>query len=151
MWVEKTEEVGRRIKERRTPTRPEEATREKRYRIVCFFFSAKGHASVFRKVFLPPMHQSVYRKHGSFCLQKQKCFIIKGLLLTQNLNSNSYCKLLLPDIVWLHRVPKFPTLLPNRKRHKKCLEGCSHCWLTCCVLNCCLNLTSQVITSHYCQ
>lgn len=49
----------------------------------------------FRKVFLPPMHHWIFRKHGSFCLQKQKCFIIKGLSLTQNLNSISYCKVAL--------------------------------------------------------
>lgn len=47
-----------------------------------------------------------------FCLQKQKCFIIRGLFLSadsKNSDSKSYCKLLLPDIfVLLQLVPKFP-------------------------------------------
>lgn len=47
-----------------------------------------------------------------FCLQKQKCFIIRGLFLSadsKNSDSKSYCKLLLPDIFFLLQlVPKFP-------------------------------------------
>lgn len=69
----------------------------------------------FRKVSLPLMHHSVFRKHNSFCLQKQKCFIIKGLLLTQNLNSISYCT-----------VPTCPTFLLCRKRQKKCTHKEAH-------------------------
>lgn len=55
--------------------------------LVFFFFFCRRPYICFRKVFLPPVHPSRFRKH-SFCLQKQKCFIIKGLLLTQNLIVN---------------------------------------------------------------
>lgn len=47
----KTEEVGTRIKERCTPTRPEEAAREKRYRREFFFSPLKCHTSVLGKCF----------------------------------------------------------------------------------------------------
>lgn len=68
-------------------------------------------------------HHSVFRKHGSLCLQTHNSFIIKGLLLTQNLNSSSYCKLLLPDLVSPQRMPTSPTLSLRRRERAKDAAG----------------------------
>lgn len=85
---------------RSTPTRPEEATRGKKKMYKRRDFCFKCHASVLGKCTTSDASFSI-QKHGSFCLQKQKCFIIRSLLLTQNLNVNSYLKLLLPGTVLL--------------------------------------------------
>lgn len=143
----KTEEAGTRIKERCTPTRPEEAARERRCRRE-ILFPLKCHTSVLGKCFYLPMHHSGFRKHGSFCLQKQKCFIIKGLLLTQNLNSNSYCKSLLPDIVFVTADAKISNPPAAQKEAEETREGCSRCWPSSSVPNCCLKFDILWITVY---
>lgn len=87
----------------RTPTRPEDAARERER----FSTSVLG-----KKPFCLGCIIQYSENTDRFCLQKQKCFIIRGLFLSadsKNSDSKSYCKLLLPDIfVLLQLVPKFP-------------------------------------------
>lgn len=87
----------------RTPTRPEDAARERER----FSTSVLG-----KKSFCLGCIIQYSENTDRFCLQKQKCFIIRGLFLSadsKNSDSKSYCKLLLPDIfVLLQLVPKFP-------------------------------------------
>lgn len=103
---------------RSTPTRPEEATRGKKKMYKRRDFCFKCHASVLGKCTTSDASFSI-QKHGSFCLQKQKCFIIRSLLLTQNLNVNSYLKLLLPGTVLLKWTPDFSNSSPYRKKQLK--------------------------------
>lgn len=89
----------------RTPTRPEDAARERERER--FSTSVLG-----KKPFCLGCIIQYSENTDRFCLQKQKCFIIRGLFLSadsKNSDSKSYCKLLLPDIfVLLQLVPKFP-------------------------------------------
>lgn len=111
----KTEDVGTRIKEHCTPTNRRKLQKTRDIEESFFFLMPY---ICFRKVFLPVMHHSVFGYHGSFCLQKQKCFIIKGLFADSKLESFSHSKLLLPGIVLLQRLPKSPTLSLYRKRQR---------------------------------
>lgn len=68
--------------------------RENSFLLLCFF-PPKGHTSVLGKCFYLPCSSQGRKKnktYGSICLQKLRCFPIKGLLLTQNWESNSHCE-----------------------------------------------------------
>lgn len=92
----KKDEVGTRIKEHTYKTGGS-YKREKSIKN-SFSFCSKCHASVLGKCTTSGASFSI-QKHRSLCLQKQKCFIIRRLLLTQNLNINAHLKLLLPATV----------------------------------------------------
>lgn len=124
----KKDEVGTWIKEHTYKTGGSYKREKKMYKRRDFCF--KCHASVLGKCTTSDASFSI-QKHGSFCLQKQKCFIIRSLLLTQNLNVNSYLKLLLPGTVLLKWTPDFSNSSPYRRKQLKWVKKRERNKVTC--------------------
>ncbi len=105
------------------------------------FFLSEMPYICFRRVRLPLMHHSVFRKHRSFCLQKQKCFIIKGRLLTQNLRSIEELLTLYVAFARYCFVPasaKMSFSIPLQEGAEERSKRSSQCWTSCYVLKCSL-------------
>lgn len=102
----KQKEAGTRIKEALAHLRDRRTLRERERERDIFYICFR------KKAFLPRMHHSVFRKHGSFLPPEAEMFHNQrsfSFCWLKNSDSKSYCKLLLPDIfVLLQLVPKFP-------------------------------------------
>ena len=107
----KQKEAGTRIKEALAHLRDRRTLREREKEIFYICFR--------KKVFLPRMHHSVFRKHGSFLPPEAEMFHNQtsfSFCWLKNSDSKSNCKLLSPDIVFLLQLlPKFPAENLNSK------------------------------------
>lgn len=95
MWVERTREESWNEDQEELHTYKTGGSHERTEFSSSLLLPSKRPHVCFRKVFLPPMQQSGKEKktkHTAHCLQKLRCFPIKGLLLTQNWESNSHCE-----------------------------------------------------------